>query len=50
LPPKVSKRYEARVPASTLSVVDGKVTPQTETLQALNARNPPAGVRRMRRP
>ena len=31
--------YEARVPASALSVVDGKVTLQTEMLQALNARS-----------
>ena len=31
--------YEARVPASALSVVDGKVTLQTKTLQALNARS-----------
>ncbi len=30
--------YEARVPASALSVADGKVTLQTETMQALNAR------------
>ena len=29
--------YEARVPASALSVVDGKVTLRTETIQALNA-------------
>ena len=31
--------YEARVPASALSVVDGKVTLQTETMQALAARS-----------
>ena len=29
--------YEARVPANALSVVDGKVTLQTETVQALNS-------------
>ena len=31
--------YEAQVPASALSVVDGKVTLQAETIQALNARS-----------
>ena len=31
--------YEARVPASALSVVNGRVTPQIETIQALNAQS-----------
>ncbi len=31
--------YEARVPVRTLSMVDGKVTPETGTMQALNSQS-----------
>ena len=35
--------YEAQVPASALSLVDGKVMLQTEMFQALNGRSHPQG-------